>query len=129
VRHRSEQAGFTAVVCTAPGCGVGDRATVAHEVVDVLRDAVRASRHGVLVSTGCLCGAPACRQRAAAPIVVIQPCDAERRPSGRALPIGPLRTSVDVDTLGAWLRGGQLDPGLLPAHLLGLYRRAIAPLN
>ena len=123
--------GFTVVMCTAPGCGTGDEATVAHALVQTLRDIVGASSLGVLVSTGCLLGpstvrGAACRMRAAAPVVLVQPCDADRRPTAHAVRIGPLRTAVDVDVLGGWLRAGRLDPGLLPVHLLVLHRRAAA---
>ena len=66
--------GYTAVICTATGCGLGDEATVAALLVDAVRDAVGASCHGVMVSTGCLFGASssgvgACRIRPAAPVV------------------------------------------------------------
>ena len=100
--------GFTAVVCHSRACGSGDPATVASGLFAALRAAVRESRHGVLV----------------------QACDAERRPVASAVRVGPLRTAADVDVLTAWLRAGDLDPGLLPAHLLDVHRRAAtAPLN
>jgi hypothetical protein len=121
-----EEAGFTAVVCTAPGCGVGDPATVAGHLVDVVRDVVGSSRHGVMVATGCLLGALACRFRPAAPLLLVQPCDTARRPTAPVLRIGPLRTTVDVDAVGGWLCTDRLDPRLLPAHLLTLHRRAAA---
>lgn len=117
--------GFTAVLCTARGCGTGDAGTVARPLVEALRSVVAGSEHGVLVSAGCLLGAAACARRPTAPVVVVQPCDADRRPVGGALGIGPLRTVADVATLGAWLRAGRLDPGLLPAHLLDVHRRVV----
>jgi hypothetical protein len=120
------ESGFTAVLCAAPGCGVGDPGSTAAHAGAVLGAAVAASRHGVLVSTGCLLGAGACRLRPAAPVVLVQPCDAERRPTACVLRVGPLRTAADVDALGRWLRVGRLDPALLPAHLLGVHRRAVA---
>ncbi|WP_433274097.1 hypothetical protein ACQPZA_24390 [Pseudonocardia xinjiangensis] len=122
--------GFTAVLCTATGCGTGDEGTVAAPLLDVLRSAVRSSRHGVLVTTGCLFDGPACAMRATAPVVLVQACDARRRPTGVAVRVGPLRTSADVDALASWLRAGRLDPAELPARLLDLHRRAAAaPLN
>jgi hypothetical protein len=122
--------GFTAVFCRSSGCGSGDRATVAVDLFTALRDAVRESRNGVLVSAGCLLGPSICGARATAPVVLVQPCDAERRPVGAAVPVGPLRTAADVETLTGWLRTGSLDPALLPAHLLVVHRRAVAaPLN
>jgi hypothetical protein len=118
--------GFTAVLCTASRCGVGDGATAAGPLVDALRATVRASRLGVLVSTGCLVGEGVCLRRPAAPIVLVQPCDEHRRPTSAALRIGPLRTVADVDVLEAWLRAGRLDPELLPVHLLDMHRRIAA---
>ncbi|WP_214370601.1 hypothetical protein [Pseudonocardia sp. H11422] len=120
--------GFTAVVCTAGGC----RATPdeASRTGEMLRDVVRASRHGVLVSSGCLLGATSCRLRPSAPLVVVQPCDADRRPTRPAVRIGPLCTAADVAALEGWLRCGRLDPALLPARLLEVHHRAVsAPTN
>ena len=122
--------GFTAVVCHSRACGSGDPATVAAGLFAALRAAVRESRHGVLVRAGCQLGPSICGSRATAPMVLVQACDAERRPVASAVRVGPLRTAADVDALTAWLRAGDLDPGLLPAHLLDLHRRAAtAPLN
>jgi len=115
--------GFTALSCVAARCGVGDPATVGAEMVDELRAVVRASAHGVLVSAGCVLGA-ACTARPVAPVVLVQPCDDERRPTSCALVVGPLRTSADVAAFGAWLRAGDLDARLLPVHLLDAARRA-----
>jgi len=64
------------------------------------------------------CVGAACRGRPAAPVAVVQPCDDDRRPTVHDVLVGPLRTSLDVDALGAWLRAGRLDPALLPVHLL-----------
>lgn len=118
--------GFTVVLCTAPGCGLHDAATVTGRLVDALRGVVRESRFGVLVSTGCLLGGAACGLRATAPVVLVQPCDVERCPTAPAVRVGPLRTSADVATLAGWLRAGYLDAGRLPAHLLHVHRQAAA---
>lgn len=118
--------GYTALSCVAPRCGTGDAATVGAEVVAALREAVRRSEHGVLVSAGCVLGPAVCAARAVAPVVVVQPCDEERRPTSCALLVGPLRTAEDVAALGTWLRAGDLDPRLLPPHLLDAARRAAA---
>lgn len=118
--------GFTAVLCTAPGCGPGDAATVSGHLLATLRAVVRGSRHGLLVSAGCVVGSTACGLRPTAPMVLVQPCDAARHPVGPALRVGPLRTRADVDALGAWLRVGELDLALLPAHLRQLHRRVAA---
>jgi hypothetical protein len=122
--------GFTAVVCRSVGCGASDPGTVAVHLFAALAAVVRASRHGVLVSTGCLLGPSACGARTAAPMLVVQPCDEERRPVGVAVRLGPLRTTADVDALVAWLRAGRLAADGLPAHLVGVHHRmAAAPLN
>lgn len=115
---------YTALSCVAPRCGVGDPATVGTDVVEALREAVRTSREGVLVSAGCFLGSGVCTARAVAPVVVVQPCDEERRPTSCALLVGPLRTSADVQSLGGWLCTGDLDPRLLPSHLMAAARRA-----
>lgn len=111
-------AGYTAVLCVAGGCA----GPAAGTVLDGLRAAVRASRGGVLVSAGCTLGPVACRLRPAAPLVVVQPCDARREPCGPPLRVGPLRGAADVAALATWLRAGALDVGLLPAHLRAVHR-------
>jgi hypothetical protein len=121
-----DAAAYTAVLCRAPRCGAGDPGTVWSRSAAALRAAVATSRQGVLVSAGCLVGPAACGLRPSAPLVVVQPCDTDRNPTGPALRIGPLRTEADVDALAAWLRAGDLDGALRPAHLLDLHRRAAA---
>jgi hypothetical protein len=126
----ASRAGFTVVLCTASVCGAGDEGTVVGKLIDALRGVVRASRYGVLITTGCLFAEAACRVRARASVVLVQPCDPDRRPTGVAVRIGPLRTAADVDALATWLRTGNLDPAELPARLLDLHRQAVAaPLN
>lgn len=125
-----DAAAYTAVLCCAPRCGEGDPGTAWSDTATALRATVAAGRYGVLVSAGCLVGPAACGLRPSAPLVVVQPCDTDRNPTGPALRIGPLRTAADVDALAGWLRAGDLDAALLPAHLLDLHRRAAAaPLN
>lgn len=114
--------GYTAVACVAPGCGLDDDATVGSELVEALREVVRSSTLGVLVSGGCMLRG--CVQRPVAPVVVVQPCDAERSPTACAVAVGPLRTGADVEVFRAWLGAGDLDPRLLPPHLLDAARRA-----
>lgn len=120
------ETGFTAFLCVAPGCGHGDSGSSAAATLAALRSVVAAGRHGVLVCTGCLPGAGFCAARATAPIVLVQPCDIDRRPTTSAVLVGPLRTDTDIETLAAWLRRGCLDPGRLPGHLLDVHRRATA---
>ncbi|MFC4950927.1 hypothetical protein [Pseudonocardia sp. GCM10023141] len=117
-----ETIGFTAVMCTAPGCGMRSDLSVAGHVLNTVRDVVREGSHGVLVCTGCLLGATTCRLRPMAPVVLVQPCDADRRPSAPLVRVGPLRTSADVAALGDWLRVGTLDAASLPGHLLDVQR-------
>jgi hypothetical protein len=112
----SFHSGYTAVTCaacTGPG-------TVGPALQDALRPVVRASTGGVLVGAGCLAG---CAGRPAGPVLLVQPCDGERRPTSPALRIGPLRTGADVDAVTAWLGAGDLDPALLPRHLVVPPRR------
>lgn len=100
--------GFTIVVCQSAGCrsGLG--------LMPALRTLVRATPHGVLLSSGCTVGTLTCRCRVPGPVVLVQPCDEQRRPVGPAVHAGPLRTRSDVSDLIAWLRAGQLDPADLP---------------
>ena len=127
----ASSAGFTAVLCTSPACGVGDEGTVTNGLIDALRAVVRSSRFGVLVTTGCLFGGVACGGKATrSPVVLVQACDTQRRPTGIAVRVGPMRTDADVEALVSWLRSGHLDAGALPARLLAMHRRAAAaPLN
>lgn len=121
-----ESSGFTAFLCASSGCGVGDAGSTAARTLDTLRGAVGASRLGVLVSTGCLLGSSFCAARATSPVVLVQPCDAERRPTACAVLVGPLRTDEDVAAVAQWLVVGDLDPGLLAPHLVDVHRRLAA---
>lgn len=103
-------AGYTAVFYGTPGCAVSTR------LAGTLGEVVRCSSHGVLVSAA----------GRAAPHVIVQPCDADRRPVACALQIGPLHSDADVDVVGEWLRTGDLDPNALPDRLFGSRRRAAA---
>jgi hypothetical protein len=100
--------GFTVVVCQA------DRCCNELALMPALRAAVRASAHGVLISSGCTVGTLTCRPRAVGPVVLVQPCDLDRRPVGAAVHVGPLQTRSDVADLVSWLRAGDLDVGALP---------------
>jgi hypothetical protein len=111
-------AGYTAVVCTAPGC----RSFLSDQLLADLRAAVRGSRRGVLVVSGCTLGAVACRLRPPAPLVVVQPCDLRRRPVGAAVRVGPLSSRDDVAELARWLARARFDVDDLPAHLAATHR-------
>ncbi|WP_031479734.1 hypothetical protein [Streptomyces bicolor] len=106
---------FTLVVCA--GCDDADE-----EVMDGLRRAVRSCRHGIMVSTGCLEWFLHCRRQRGVHAAV-QPCAADRRPTGAVVRLGPLRTEADAAAVGAWLRAGMPDDGTLPDRL----RAAPAP--
>jgi hypothetical protein len=102
-------------------------------MLEVLRGVVGRSRHGVLVSTGCLLGAPRCRHRPgpdSGPVVVVQPSAADGRPRGSAVVIGPVLTGRDAKSVAAWLADGALDgdrlgPHLRPAHTAAAHLRVI----
>lgn len=49
---------------------------------------------------------------------VVQPYDAERRPTACAIRIGPILSEAAVAAVEGWVRGARLDPRLLPAHLV-----------
>ena len=53
----------------------------------------------------------------------MQPCTADRRPSGSVVRIGPLVTEADAEAVGEWLRAGMPEDGTLPDRL----RAAPAP--
>ena len=115
-RRRPE--GSTIVLCTASGC-----CTPLHmPLLVALRDTVRASVHGILVTSGCLLGAVACRTRPSGPLLLVQPCGVDRQPVGCAVLIGPLQDDADVAAVGAWLRDGRFDPRLLPVRLRTVQR-------
>lgn len=110
--------GYTLVLCGAPICRAGPLAGLSA----ALRECVRSSRYGVLVMSGCSLGPMGCRLREAGPIVVVQPCDTERRPTRPAVWIGPIRDDGDFAAVQSWIRCASFDPSLLPAHLTVLHR-------
>jgi hypothetical protein len=110
--------GYTAILCAAPQCRVPRLAAR-------LGDTVGASGHGVLVISGCTVGGPACRTRAPGAMLVVQPCDTARRPTGPAIHVGPIEPA-DVDVVAAWLARTPLDPDGLPTRLTGLRAGSVA---
>ncbi|MET9972231.1 hypothetical protein ABZZ80_41685 [Streptomyces sp. NPDC006356] len=106
---------FTLVVCAS--CDAADE-----EVMDGLRRAVRSCRQGIMVSTGCLERLLHCRRRGGVHAAV-QPCAADRRPTGAVVRLGPIVTKAEAAVVGAWLRAGMPDDGTLPDTL----RAAPAP--
>jgi hypothetical protein len=113
-------AGYTVVACAAVPC----RGEPADALRAALRDCVAGSAMGVLVVAGCTMGPTGCRLRRPGPVVVVQPCDAERRPLGAAVRIGPVRSAGDVDAVRDWLRAARFDPAALPARLTALHGAA-----
>jgi hypothetical protein len=101
---------FTLVVCAS--C---EAAT--DQVMDELRRVVRDSAHGVMISTGCLQKFLHCAGRRGLHAAV-QPCTADRIPTGAAVRLGPLVSAADAASVGAWLRAGMPDDGTLPDRLL-----------
>jgi hypothetical protein len=107
------EAGFTAILCG--DCRDGRELPV----LDALREAVGRCPHGVLVSAPCQLGDLWCRDRPEASdgkIVLVQPCDTERRPTGAVIPVGPIRSREDLASVATWM-SSPLDRGALPQHL------------
>ncbi len=112
-------AGYTAVLCAELPCRTEDFPDTAA----ALRECVRTSQHGVLVTAGCTAGAPGCRLRRPGPLLLVQPCDAERRPVGPAVRVGPVTGPEDISAIEEWMRDPRLDSAPLPAHLLDFDHR------
>ncbi|MFI6012274.1 hypothetical protein ACIBAG_26255 [Streptomyces sp. NPDC051243] len=106
---------FAHVVCVT--CDAADE-----EEMDGLRRGVRSCRQGITVSTGCLARLLHCRRRRGVHAAV-QPCAADRRPTGAVVRLGPIVTEAEAEVVGAWLRAGMPDDGTLPDTL----RAAPAP--
>lgn len=122
--------GMTIVYCGGEACTPADL-----PVRDRLREVVRRSRHAVLMRAPCVLGALGCPAGLGSGarrdgLIVVQPCStAERDSRGAAIPIGPVRTPADLDTVCAWLLDGGLDPGTLPERLRYRIRRPQPQLN
>lgn len=85
----------------------------------MLRNVVRSCPHGILVSTQCLLGTFTCATRGGDldPVLVLQPCSAERVPNAAAIWIGPIATESDTRDACDWIAAGQWDRSNLPPRL------------
>ncbi|HEY6491720.1 MAG TPA: hypothetical protein VIZ43_00460 [Trebonia sp.] len=113
---------FHLAMCRTGPCSEG------HDLLGRLRVAVGRSRYGVLISTGCLLGAPRCLQRPgpeSGPILVVQPSDRDGRAHAPVIIIGPVLTAGDAESVATWLEEGILDPARLDPHLRYTSERAV----
>ncbi|MFP5072771.1 hypothetical protein ACLFMI_24300 [Pseudonocardia nantongensis] len=110
-------AGGAGVVAALPG--------VDEVLVEGLRAVVQDSRHGVLVTAGCVLGTNLCAHRPPGLMLVVQACDpGRRRPTSPVVVVGPIRGTGDVRVVTGWLQGGGApDPAALPVRL----RCAVTP--
>lgn len=71
------------------------------------------------MSAQCLLGTFTCATRGAGlnPVLVLQPCSAERVPSAAAIWIGPIGNEADAREACEWIAAGQWDPTNLPERL------------
>jgi hypothetical protein len=106
---------YTAIACSAAPCAHG-----ASLLVPRVREAIRSSPHGVLVTTGCLLGAARCQRGPvddSGAYLLVQPCGPDRRPRGTVIGIGPVLTRADAAAVAAWLADGRLDAARLHPRL------------
>ena len=111
--HRATARPFTLVLCTA--C----RSSLGPAVLEQLRATVRHTRHGVLVTTGCLLGEFTClaRRRSDGAVLMLQPCTTDRIAQGPAKWIGAIDNLDDVQIVCAWLERGHWESDDLPDRL------------
>ncbi|MHA6804719.1 hypothetical protein [Salinifilum ghardaiensis] len=121
-----DSSGFTVAYCGEENCPPSRGGP---DIGTALRRAVRSTQHGVLVRSGCLlellrerAGCPlagSCQRETAAAgaFVLVQPCDATRRPNGPAHLAGPLHEDADLTELCRWLEQELHLGEPLPEHL------------
>lgn len=121
---------FTVVACRHHACEPnGDL-----PVLEMLAEAVRCCRHGVLVSATCPLphACPGLAGRAAlgaGATVFVQPCTTQdRSPYGPAVRLGPIRTMAELLDACAWIVRDE-GHGIPPQHLLARADRRPAHLS
>lgn len=121
---------FTVVACHQHACEPSGELPV----LEMLAQAVRHCRHGVLVSATCplphacagLAGRAALGPGAT---VFVQPCSAQdRSPKGAAVRLGPIRTMPELLAACAWIVQHE-GHGIPPQHLLAPTGRSAAQLS
>lgn len=121
---------FTVVACRQGACEPHDDLPV----LELLGQAVRHCRHGVLVSATCplphACAGLAGRAAlGAGATVFVQPCAAQdRSPRGPAVRLGPIRTMTELLDTCAWIVREE-GHGSPPQHLLARTDRRAAYLS
>ncbi|OSC40319.1 hypothetical protein [Mycobacterium decipiens] len=123
--HRATARPFTIVLCTTCSSPVGPT------VLEQLRATVRRTRHGILVTTGCLLGEFTCltRQSGGSAVLMLQPCSTDRVAHGPARWVGAIEDLEDLRLVCAWVAGGRWESDRLPDRLclrLPTTRRTIA---
>jgi hypothetical protein len=103
---------FTVVCCEH--CG-----DPALSVLHALGESIRRCRHGMLVRAGCLRGPLYCAVHGHGPgvMIVLQPCSEDRRPSGSADWVGPIKDEDDLRIVRDWVEQGAWDRHALPDRL------------
>jgi hypothetical protein len=74
----------------------------------------------VLISAGCLLRPSRCQRwpvHDSGAYLVVQPCDLDRQPRGKAIGIGPVLTDADAAAVADWLAEGSLDAARLEPRL------------
>ena len=105
---------FTVAVC-------GSCAAQPAQLLQMLRASIRRCPHGMLVTTECLRGHLSCATRPSneGVLLLLQPCSAQRLPTGPARWVGPITTTADARAACDWLEQGNWQRRTLPDHLRG----------
>lgn len=108
--RRATSRPFTLVLCTKCQSSLGQA------MLEQLRSTVRHTRHGVLVTTGCVLGEFTClaRQQGGDSVLILQPCSIDRAAEGPAIWIGAINSLDDLRIVCTWLRSGRWESNPLP---------------